>query len=108
MGHVTPHTELVVAKTIVVVLGLLITYQAYRSYDRGNGTPMLYVSLGFLFISVGAVIEGILYELDFLTIYRASAIQTLIVAIGMVFVLYSLYGGSMSNEITFRESDDHD
>ena len=105
MVHVTAHTELVIAKLIVVALGFLIAHQAFRSYRRGNGRPMLFVSVGFIFISVGAVIEGILYEFDILTIYRASAIQTGIVAIGMLFVLYSLYGGSMDNEITIRGSD---
>ena len=103
MVHVTAHIELVIAKLIVVSLGSLIALQAYRSYRRDNGRPMLYVSIGFLFISTGAVIEGILYEFDVLSIYQASAIQTGIVAIGMLFVLYSLYGGSMPNEITIRE-----
>ncbi|MCU4752364.1 hypothetical protein OB919_10255 [Halobacteria archaeon AArc-curdl1] len=103
MVHVTAHTELVIAKLIVVTLGLLIAYQAYRSYRRGNGRPMLFVSIGFLFISVGSVIEGLLYELDILTIYQASSIQTGIVAFGMLFVLYSLYGGSMSSQIIIRE-----
>ncbi|MCU4750906.1 hypothetical protein OB919_02735 [Halobacteria archaeon AArc-curdl1] len=105
MGHVTGHIELVIAKLIVVAIGSLIAYQAYRSYRRQNGPPMLFVSIGFLFISIGAVIEGILYEFDVLSIYQASAIQTGIVAIGMLFVLYSLYGGSMRNEITIRESE---
>lgn len=105
MVHVTAHIELVIAKLIVVSLGLLIAYQAHRSYRRSNGRPMLFVSIGFLFISVGSVIEGILYEFDVLSIYQASAIQTGIVAIGMVFVLYSLYGGSMQPEITIGTDD---
>lgn len=105
MVHVTAHLELVIAKLIVIALGLLIAYQALRSYRRGNGRPMLFVSIGFLFISVGSVIEGLLYELDVLTIYQASAIQTGIVAIGMVFVLYSLYGGSMPTQVTIRGRD---
>lgn len=101
--HVTAHTELVLAKFIVVALGLGIAYQAYRSYSRGNGQPMLYVALGFVFISLGSVIEGILYEFDVLTIYQASAIQTGVVAVGMVFVLYSLYGGSMRYKVFSRD-----
>lgn len=97
------HTELIVAKTVVVVLGLVIAFQAYRSYRRGNGRPMLFVAIGFVFISLGSVIEGILFELDVVTIYQASAIQTTIVAVGMLFVLHSLYGGSMRYRITLRD-----
>ncbi|MWV39968.1 hypothetical protein [Natrialba sp. INN-245] len=99
------HTELIIAKLVVIVLGLAIAFQAFRSYRRGNGQPMLFVGIGFVFISQGAVIEGILYELDVLTIYQASAIQTGIVAVGMLFVLYSLYGGSMPYTVTLRDGE---
>lgn len=99
------HTELIIAKLVVIVLGLIIAAQAYRSYRRAHGRPMLFVAIGFVFISLGAVIEGLLFELDLLTIYQASAIQTGIVAIGMLFVLYSLYGGSMQYTLTFDEQE---
>lgn len=97
------HPELIIAKLITVILGFTIAYQAYQSYRRFNGKPMLYVAIGFIFISVGAIIEGVLYEFDVLSIYQASAIQTGIVALGMLFVLYSLYGGSMETKITIRK-----
>lgn len=98
------HEELVIAKLIVVGLGLIIAYQAFRSYRRGNGKPMLYLAIGFVFISVGSVIEGLLFELDIVSIYQAGAIQAIIAAIGMIFVLYSLYGGTMETEIKILES----
>lgn len=99
------HTELIVAKLVVVTLGFLIAFQAYRSYRRGNGQPMLYVAIGFAFISLGSVIEGVLFELDVMSIYQAGAIQTGIVAIGMLFVLYSLYGGSMRYKVVLGEKE---
>lgn len=99
------HTALVIAKVVVVALGFAIAYQAYRSYRRGNGRPMLFVAFGFVFVSLGAVVEGLLYEFDVLTIYQAGALQTGIVAIGMLFVLYSLYGGSMRYEVLTRENE---
>lgn len=97
------HTELIIAKLVVIALGLIIAAQAFRSYRRGNGRPMLYVAIGFVLISFGAVIEGILFEFDVLTIYQASAVQTGIVAIGMLFVLYSLYGGSLRYTVVFQD-----
>ena len=86
------HTELVIAKLITMSLGFVIAYQAYRGYREFDSEPMLYVAVGFLFISFGAVIEGLLFEVAGLSIFQAGAVQSLIVAIGMVFVLYSLYG----------------
>jgi hypothetical protein len=86
------HIELVIAKLVTVGLGLLITYQAYKGYRTYGSEPMLYVAVGFLFISVGAVIEGVLFDVVGLSIFLAGTIQTAIVTVGMLVILYSLYG----------------
>jgi hypothetical protein len=86
------HVQLVIAKLVTVGLGLLITYQAYRGYRTYGNESMRYVATGFLLISVGAVIEGILFDVVGLSIFVAGAIQTTIVAVGMLAILYSLYG----------------
>lgn len=88
----TVHVELVVAKLVTMCLGFLIAYQAYRGYRDHGSEPLLYVAVGFLFISFGAVIEGLLFDVVGLGIFTAGAVQTSIVAVGMLFVLYSLYG----------------
>lgn len=86
------HLVLVAAKLVTMSLGLLISYQAYRGYRRNDSTPMLHIAVGFLFISVGAIIQGLLFEFVGLDIFDAGAIQTALVAVGMLFVLYSIYG----------------
>jgi len=86
------HIELVIAKLITVGLGLLITYKAYKGYRTYGSEPMLYVAIGFLFISIGSVIEGVLFDVLGLSIFLSGTIQTAIVAFGMLVILYSLYG----------------
>jgi hypothetical protein len=86
------HIELVIAKLVTVGLGLLISYQAFKGYRSYGSEPMLYVAIGFLFISVGSVIEGVLFDVFDLSIFLSGTIQTGIVAVGMVVILYSLYG----------------
>lgn len=86
------HIKLVIAKIITVMLGLLITYQAYRGYRTYGSEPMRYVAIGFFLITVGAVLEGVLFEVFELSLFFAGAIQTGLVAAGMLVVLYSLYG----------------
>jgi hypothetical protein len=86
------HLELVVAKVITMCLGFLIAYQAYRGYRLTGSRPMLFVAVGFLFISIGAIIEGILFDVFGFSIFLAGTVQTAIVAIGMIVILYSLYG----------------
>lgn len=91
------HIGLVIAKLITVGLGLLIAYQAYRGYQRHGNTPLRYVAIGFVFISIGAVVEGVLYDVVGLSIFLAGTIQTTLVAIGMLVILYSLYGAMPPN-----------
>ncbi|MFC7027603.1 hypothetical protein ACFQJ5_08410 [Halomicroarcula sp. GCM10025324] len=88
------HIELVIAKIITAALGVAIAYQAYRGYQRTGSDPLRYVAVGFVFISVGAVLEGILFDVLGLSIFDAGTIQTGVVAVGMLFILYALYGGN--------------
>lgn len=86
------HTGLVIAKLVTMLLGFLIAYQAYRGYRRSNSQPMLYVAIGFVFVSFGAVIEGILFDVVGLSLENAATVATAIVAVGMLTILYALYG----------------
>lgn len=86
------HIELIIAKLVTMLLGVLIAYQAYRGYRRSGSQPMLYVAIGFVLISVGAVIEGILFDVFHFSIFDAGTVQTAIVAVGMLCILYALYG----------------
>lgn len=85
------HAGLIIAKIIVIILGVLIALQSYRAYKRYNNQPMLYLAIGFVTISIGAVIEGILFDIANVSIFYSGMIQSVIVIIGMGFVLYSLY-----------------
>lgn len=85
------HIGLVIAKVIVVILGLLIAFQSYRAYNRYESRPMFFLAVGFFIISIGAVIEGVLYDVVKFSIFCAGMIQSIIVAIGMCLILYSIY-----------------
>lgn len=86
------HPELVAAKVVTVLLGGLIAWQAYRGYRVHGSEPLKFVAVGFLLVSVGSVVEGLLFEVVGLPLYEAGAVQTTLVAVGMLFILYSLYG----------------
>jgi hypothetical protein len=85
------HVELVVAKLVTLALGAAIAVEAYRGYRRHDSWPMLYLAVGFAIISVGAIVEGLLFDVLKLSIFTSGAIQTAIVAVGMAVVLYSLH-----------------
>ena len=88
------HLELVVAKLVAMVMGLLVSATAYRGYRRYGSEPMLYLALGFAIISVGAVLEGLLFDVLGFSIFWAGTVQTALVVVGMGVILYSLYGSA--------------
>jgi hypothetical protein len=76
---------------LVVTLGLLIAYQGYRAYQRHQSRPMLFTSLGFLFISLGSAIDCSLLSQLNLNAPFSGLIQTCVLTTGMLFVLHSIY-----------------
>ena len=89
------HTELVLAKAVTVLLGLAIAFQALRGWRRHESTPMFYLGIGFVVISVGAVLESIFIDIAGWDVLAAGLVQTALVAAGMLLILYALYGGEV-------------
>jgi len=86
------HLGLIVAKLVTMALGLLIAYQAYVAHRRSGSESMRYVAVGFVLISFGAVLEGVLFDVVGLTLHDSGTVATAFVAVGMLSVLYALYG----------------
>lgn len=85
------HLWFVAAKLLTIGLGLLVAYQAYRGYRRHEARLLLYVAVGFVLISVGGVLEGLLVEVFAVSIFDAGTAASLLVAAGLVAILYALY-----------------
>lgn len=81
----------VAAKVLVVVLGFLVALQAYRAYRRTESALMWYVAAGFVLVSVGGVIEGVLVEGLGVPLLTAGFAASMLIAAGLASVLYALY-----------------
>ncbi len=76
---------------VALILGTFIVYLAYKGYKRNSSKPLLYVSLGFAFITAGTVAEGILYVIFTSNLLVAIIAGTAITVIGLVAIIYSIY-----------------
>ncbi|WP_458189208.1 DUF7521 family protein [Haladaptatus sp. NG-WS-4] len=83
-------TPVLAAKLVTLVLSLIVAYLAYHGYRRNESKPMLYVSLGFVFIGTGAICERLIYLVLDTSVLSASLIQSAIVSSGLLLVLVSL------------------
>ena len=81
------------------ILSALITAQAYRGYRRHGSRPMLFLAVGFAFITVIPFFVDIVFSAFFGRYFRAAVAGVFIPGVkyglqivGLSFVLYSLYG----------------
>lgn len=83
--------ELFAGKLLVMGLGLLIAYQGFRGYRRNQSEPMLFVAIGFVFLTIGGMMGCSLTQSLNISTATYGTAQTVLVATGMGCVLYSLY-----------------
>lgn len=97
MVHVpSSQVGIVVTKTLILVMGGLITYYSYQAYQR-TGTPQhKWLTLGFGIVTAGAILGG---ALDLVVgnvlgqnlIYTSILVSSTLTAVGLGVILYSLY-----------------
>ena len=79
-------------KVIVVILGGVIVYLAGRAYLRNRSRSMLFLAIGFALITIGSVLAGILFEFLGYTLLVVVTIETSVMVLGFISIIYSIYG----------------
>ncbi|WP_241175218.1 hypothetical protein [Natronolimnobius sp. AArcel1] len=82
---------LTVVKTLVLIVGSVITYFAYRAYQRTRQRPLGYLAIGFGLVTLGLVLAGISTESLNVTLEMGILLESLLVLAGFVVIAYSLY-----------------
>lgn len=90
-------TGIVIAKSLTLVLGGLVTYFSYRAYRRTGSPALRSLAIGFGIVTVGAILAGILDQLlpliyaDFDNFLFGVFVESWLTAIGFAVIVYSLY-----------------
>lgn len=80
------------AQILILVFGGVVIYYASKSYSRRKSRSILFLAVGFAFVTIGAVAAGLLFELLSVDLYTVEAIQATAQAIGFFIIVYSLLG----------------
>jgi hypothetical protein len=97
MVHVpSSQVGIVVSKTLILILGGLITYYSYQAYTRTKSPQHRWLTYGFGVVTAGAFAGGVLdivvsrylgQQLLSVSVFTSSSLT----AIGLGIILYSLY-----------------
>ncbi|QLG50971.1 DUF7521 family protein [Natrinema halophilum] len=82
---------LAIVKTLVLTVGGIITFFAYKAYRRTRQPALGYLALGFGLVTLGLVLAGMLYELLSVPLMRGVLLESLLVLAGFIVIAYSLY-----------------
>ncbi|WP_276256351.1 DUF7521 family protein [Halomontanus rarus] len=84
-------TAIIAVKTIILLLGSGVTYIAYKAYRRTGAPSLRVLAIGFGTITLGALLAGIANQLLGVTLEQGILINSLLVALGLAIIMYSLY-----------------
>ena len=77
-------------KLVIAILGALIAYFALKAYRRTGDRSFGLLAAGFAFVTTGAILGGISFELLRVELATGVLIEGIFVAIGFVLIAYSL------------------
>ncbi len=79
-------------KSLIGVLGLLLAYLSLKAYRKSKSKNMLFLSIGFGIITVGSILAGLSFEFLGFTLLQVNIVESLMILVGFIMVMYSIYG----------------
>lgn len=80
-----------IVKTIIAVLGGVITYFAFKAYRRTQNSSLGVLAAGFTLVTIGAIFGGISFELLGVALATGVLVEGVFAALGFVLIAYSLW-----------------
>jgi len=78
------------AQVLILVFGGVVVYYASRAYRKTKSQAMLLLALGFAFVALGALAEGLLYNVGTVDLGTVITVESYAQAIGFLIIVYSL------------------
>lgn len=92
--HTTVGTEvqtaIAVVKTLILVIGGMVTYFAYRAYRRTGDPSLRLLAVGFGLVVTGVVLAGFTFELLNVSLGVGILLESVFVLVGLAVIAYSL------------------
>ncbi|ELZ79067.1 DUF7521 family protein [Haloferax larsenii] len=79
-------------KIAALLLGSVVTWLAYRAYQRTQIEGLQYFALGLLVITIGTFLVGILHHIFHVPSIQGMLYESIIACVGFVVMIYGLYG----------------
>lgn len=78
-------------KLVTVLLGVTVVYLGWKAYRASHRKPLLWLTVGMLIMTLGAISEGAAYQGLQWTIERSHIFEAVVTLIAFAVLVYSLY-----------------
>jgi hypothetical protein len=88
----TEHPTLIIFRLAIVAAGAIVTLWGLRMVVQGRGHrgTFLFLTAGFALLTLGAVVEGVLFEFFGWDLVSAHTAEALTAVLGFVLILISI------------------
>ena len=83
-------TYLDIAQGLILIFGGVVVFYAWKSFGRTKSQAMLLLGVGFAFVTAGAVVAGLLFNLFTSDLVVVQTTQASLQAVGFFVIVYSL------------------
>ena len=78
------------AQALILVFGGVVVYYAGKAYRKTKSQAMLLLAIGFAFVTLGALVAGVIYNFGTQGLGTVITVQAYCQAIGFFIIVYSL------------------
>lgn len=82
---------LVAIKGLTVLLGVIVVWLGFKAYRSSRRKPLLYLTLGMLVMTLGAVSEGAAYQGLNWSLGESHIFEAVVTLVAFAILVYSLY-----------------
>lgn len=82
---------IVAVKAVTFVLGVLVTYFAFKAYRRTETSSLQALAIGFGVVTLGSALAGVAHQVLGVSLPVGVFLQSLLTAVGFAIITYSLY-----------------
>ena len=76
----------------IALAGVVVVYYAYRGYRKSGSRPLFFLALGFVFVTIGSVAAGLLFEFLNFDLVSVETIESGSQLFGFLLIVYSIIG----------------
>jgi len=77
---------------VILFLGIIVVYYSQKGYRKTKSKSLLFLAVGFLFVTIGAALAGLLFEFLNYDLTVVETIEAGAEVIGFSMIVYSIVG----------------